>query len=177
LFSSESPHPCGVRRSQEEGRGPENRSDGADRQPEKSLEPDWLWLKLQIKKGDIQAAATHAQAFKFDYSMLKFDERGLTLFGKPILGSDKLTLGFITDWINKKLGRDGAGAVKAQADLQQTNDKVSQLKGQLTSHVKTSFKNLADDVGKVTKELIISARARRTGTPPSVAASCSRPGA
>jgi len=67
------------------------------------------WFKSQMLKGDMQLAATHAQAFKLDYSALKFDEKGLTLFGRPILGGDKLSLGFITDWINKKLGMgDGA---------------------------------------------------------------------
>jgi hypothetical protein len=49
------------------------------------------WFKEQWAKGDIQLAATHAQLFKLDYSAIKFDEKGLTIFGRPVLGTDFVT--------------------------------------------------------------------------------------
>lgn len=49
------------------------------------------WFKEQWAKGDIQLAATHAQLFKLDYSAIKFDEKGLTIFGRPVFGTDFLT--------------------------------------------------------------------------------------
>jgi len=46
------------------------------------------WFKPQPIKGDVQAAALHAQAFKFDYSAIKVDEKGVSILGVTVLPFD-----------------------------------------------------------------------------------------
>ena len=85
---------------------------------------------LQAMKLDVQAATVSAQFFKFDYSVFKFDEKGLTLFGHPIAGTTKISDNKffkekIVENINKRLTKIGASIrIKARA----TNEKIGQIR-------------------------------------------------
>ncbi|MER6288329.1 hypothetical protein [Streptomyces sviceus] len=43
------------------------------------------FLDPQLQKGDSQALATHAQLFKLDFSVMKADEKGLTIGGVQVM--------------------------------------------------------------------------------------------
>lgn len=53
-----------------------------------------LTANVQAIKADLQAVTASAQLFKMDYSVWKFDERGLTFLGRPIFNTEAMFKNF-----------------------------------------------------------------------------------
>jgi hypothetical protein len=99
----------------------------ADLKKEKDVDRDVLQAKLfaQITAINAQAAKADAQALKVDFSAAKFDEKGLTVFGVTIPGTEKLAASYWVEKLFKKppppppppprLAVAGPGDVRAEA--------------------------------------------------------------
>ena len=67
---------------------------------QKSVDNDVLLAKVfaQLAAVNAQLIKIDAQLFKVDVSALKYDERGLTFFGVPVKGTEKLSAEY---WVKK----------------------------------------------------------------------------
>ncbi|MFD7238023.1 hypothetical protein ACFWAT_22290 [Streptomyces syringium] len=119
-----------------------------------------LFAKYQlVKPGGVQAATAGAQVFKFDPSLIKYDEKGLTIAGVPLFEKYSLQ-GALGDHVkNLKNKIDPPEPKKPSVSV----DEVTAIKSKLTAHseaIKTLLQDRAHNAS--TKRASVESRANRT---------------